>query len=214
MDYSLEPIYEWACNLLILEYRNAPKNRAFVKKLVDLIFANNILLKMRYGFDVETAIGAQLDIIGKWVGIDRYYDAIDLWEQNRFSAVNYSNISSGIYESWQGGFSDYTNIDDNDGGFLMYQDWINTRTKVNQIGDEYFRRLIKLKIIKNNINHTMKNIDEAIYQWSDGEVYTTWGTMEITYHYPQELSNLFLLAAYKNVLIAPTGCEIKTEVIS
>lgn len=291
MDYiqELQNAKDWAKNLLIMEYSQAPKNRQCIDLMCDILFANNLTLKIRdyfnlgyttvdlsrsqgvtaavinyqtfaqtannmtgtylfkyiggswklndnivsltdYGvkitgtpqagdilniiFIAYTATGAQLDIIGKWVGIDRYYDAIDLWEQSYLALVNYSNVSSSTYEQWQGGFSKFTTFDDNNGGFLMYSDWINTRTKVNQMGDDYFRKLIKLKIIKNNINHTMKNIDDAIWEWSGGEIYTTWGTMEITYHYPTELSNLMTLAQYKNVLVAPTGCEIKTEVIS
>lgn len=213
MDFSLDEIKKWACNLPILEYRNAPKNRLLIEELVDLIFANNILLKMRYGFDLETAEGAQLDIIGKWVGLDRYYNGIDLWEHPYTSLVNYSNIQSDNYNQYQGGLSLYSTFADNDGGFLMYKDWIDVRTKVNQMGDAYFRSLIKLKIIKNNINFTMKNIDDAIYQWSDGEIFTTWGTMEVTYHYPSDKSNLMLLAVYKDCLPAPTCCAVNTEVI-
>ena len=56
-------------------------------------------------------------------------------------------------------------------------------------------------------------IDDAINEWSNGQIYTTWGVMEVTYHYPTELSNLMQLAIYKNVLLAPTGCTILTEVI-
>ena len=180
--------------------------------MVETLFANNLILQIRdLCLNVEESIGAQLDVVGKWVGIDRYYNAIDLWEQPYTALVNYSNISDDDYEQWQGGFSTYSNFDDNDGGFLMYKAWRDTRTKVNVMGDEYFRSLIKLKIIKNSINHTCKNIDDAIWKWSNGQVYTTWGTMEVTYHYPSDLHNLMQLAIYKNVLPVPTGCTLLTE---
>lgn len=291
MDYvqELNRAKDWAKNLLILEYSQAPRNRQFIDLMCDILYANNLVSKIRdyfnlgytkvdlsrsqgvtnavinyhtfsqivnntsgdyifkynngnwtlngetvtlsdYGIVITgtpqpndvlnitfveyTAEGAQLDIIGKWVGIDRYYDAIDLWEQPYTALVNYSNVSTDTYDDMQGGFSTFSNFEDNDGGFLTYLAWINTRTKVNQMGDDYLRRLIKLKIIKNNINHSMKAIDDAIWQWSGGEIYTTWNKMEVTYHYPTKLSNLMLLAQYKDVLVAPTGCEIKTEVIS
>ena len=44
-----------------------------------------------------------------------------VWTQNFFSLVNYSNVRSGEYEQWQGGFYNYTNFTDNEGGFLTYK---------------------------------------------------------------------------------------------
>ena len=217
MDYikSLDEIKSWAKDLIILQYHQSPKNQALIELIVELIMANNLILQIRdLCLNVNESIGAQLDVVGKWVGIDRYYNAIDLWEQPYTALVNYSNIQDDEYLQWQGGFSTFENFSQNDGGFLTYEDWINTRTKVNAMGDEYFRQLIKLKIIKNSIRFTNKNIDDAIHEWSNGQIYTTWGTMEVTYHYPSELSNLMQLATYKNVLLAPTGCAILTEVIS
>ena len=217
MDYikNIEEIKTWAKDLLILQYHQSPKNRALIDLMVNLVFCNNLILKIRdLCLNVDESIGAQLDIVGKWVGIDRYYNGIDLWSNPYTAYVNYSNIRSGIYEQWQGGYSTFTNFDENNGGFLTYKTWRDIRTKVNQMGDEYFRQLIKLKIIKNSIRCTNKNIDDAINKWSNGEIYTTWGVMEVTYHYPTKASNLMQLAIYKNVLIAPTGCAIKTEVIA
>lgn len=216
MDYnkSLEEIKSWAKDLIILQYHRSPKNRALIDLMVELVFAKNLTLQIRdLCLNVNESIGAQLDVVGKWVGIDRFYNAIDLWEQPYTALVNYSNIEDNLYEQWQGGFSSYTTFDDNNGGFLTYKQWRDTRTKVNQMGDEYFRQLIKLKIIKNSMAFTNKNIDDAIWEWSNHKIYTTWDVMEVTYHYPSELSNLMTLATYKNVLLAPTGCAIKTEVI-
>ena len=213
MNYSLElqNIKDWAKNLLIVQYSQSTKNRELIDLMVELLFANNLILQIRdLCLNVEESIGAQLDVVGKWVGIDRYYNAIDLWEQSYSALVNYSNISDDTYEQWQGGFSTYSNFADNDGGFLTYKIWQDTRTKVNAMGDEFFRALIKLKIIKNSINHTCKNIDDAIQKWSNGQVYTTWGVMEVTYHYPSSMHNLFQLAIYKNVLPVPTGCTLIT----
>ena len=217
MDYNLElqNIKEWAKKLLIVQYSQAKKNKALIDLLVEILFANNLILQIRdLCLNVEESIGAQLDVVGKWAGIDRYYNAIDLWDHPYTALVNYSNISSDTYEQWQGGFSTYSNFADNDGGFLTYSTWKETRTQINKMGDDYFRQLIKLKIIKNSINCTCKSIDDAITKWSEGQVYTTWGVMEVTYHYPSSYSNLMALALYKNVLPVPTGCTLLTEVIS
>lgn len=211
MNYlqNLQDVKDWAKDLIILQYHQSKRNRQLIELMVDNLFANNLILKIRdLCLNVEKSEGAQLDVVGKWIGIDRYYNAIDLWEQPYTALVNYSNIDDDSYEAWQGGFSTYSNFADNDGGFLTYAAWKETRTKVNQMGDNYYRDLIKLKIIKNSISFTNKNIDDAIWEWSNGQVYTTWGVMEVTYHYPSSMHNLFQLAVYKNVLLAPTGCTI------
>lgn len=44
-----------------------------------------------------------------------------VWTQDYSALVNYSEIASGEYEQWQGGFSNYTNFTENDGGFLTYK---------------------------------------------------------------------------------------------
>ena len=216
MDYlaELNNIKEWIKNLVIIQYRQSKKNRALIDLLVELIFANNLILQIRdLCLSVENSEGAQLDVVGKWVGIDRFYNGIELWEHPYLSFINYTDIQNANFpnnlDDMQGGFSLYSTFEDNDGGFLMYKAWQDTRTAVNKLGDDIFRQLIKLKIIKNSINHTQKNIDEAIYKWSEGHVYTTWGVMKVTYNYDAEYKNLMTIATYKDILPSPTGCEVE-----
>ena len=214
MNYEeeLDNIKDWLRDLLIIQYRQSPKNRALVGLMTELLFAKLLILQIRdLCLNVEKSIGAQLDVVGKWVGLDRYYNAIDLWEHPYTSFVYYTTVQNNDYDSYQGGFSTFLNIDDNDGGFLTYKYWQDIRTRVNQIGDSYFRELIKLKIVYNSINHTKKQIDDAIWSWSSGKVYTTWNTMEVTYHYDHSYKNIMKLADYKKILPCPTGCKLLLE---
>jgi hypothetical protein len=214
MDYNVElnNIKNWIKDLIIIQYRQSKKNRALIDLLVELVFANNLILKIRdLCLSVDNSIGAQLDVVGKWVGMDRYYNGIDLWEHPYLSHPFYTTIQNGSYDQYQGGLSTYKNFEDNNGGYLMYKIWQDVRTRVNAMGDEYLRSLIRLKIIHNSINHTCKEIDEAIWKWSKGKVYTTWDVMEVTYHYDQSYRNIMTLASYKDILPRPTGCKIVLE---
>lgn len=235
MDYTkqLENIKDWIKNLVIIQYRQASKNRALIDLLTELIFVKCLPQQIRdLCLSVDKSTGVQLDIVGKWVGIDRIYNAAELWNHPYLSFINYTDIKDASFptnlDPMQGGFSNYETFDDNDGGFLMYKNWQETRTAENKYGDKFFRPLIKLKIIKNSINHTMKNIDEAILLWSGGEldengtpirqgaVYTTWQPMELTYHYDAtaktdedaDYKTIMTLAQYKNALPCPTGCKL------
>ena len=83
-----------------------------------------------------------------------------------------------------------------------------------QLSDADYRTVIGLKIIKNSINHTAKNIDNAIWEYFNKQVYTTWQPHQITYHYPASLNTLIEVCNYKNVLPAPTGVKIVLSQIS
>lgn len=214
MENIIQTLKQYFADLLIIQYRGSKKNRALIEFLVDLIFANNLALEIKEKtVNVNESIGKQLDVVGKWVGLDRYYYK-EIWEHPFLAFPNYSNIKNSDYSEVQGGFSTYSNFSDNNGGFLTYKAWSSIRAKANEIGDEYFRKLIKLKIIKNSINFTCKNIDDAIWEWSEGHVYTTWEHMKLIYHYDVEYKELIELANFKNVLLKPTGCNIILEAIA
>lgn len=214
MNYTLElqNIKDWIKNLIIIQYRQSSKNRALIDLLCELIFANLLILKIRdLCLSVENSVGAQLDVVGKWVGLDRYYDGIDVWDHKYHAHPYYTTIQNNTYDDLQGGFSNYKNFETLDGGYLMYKFWQDVRTRVNAMGDDFFRQLIKLRIIRNSINCTCKNIDDAIWKWSSGKVYTTWNTMELTYHYDKSYRKIMQLAEYKQVLPSPTGVNIVLE---
>lgn len=207
MDYLtiLNQLHEYYANLLIVQYNGKPKAQAHIKFLVDLIFANVILLQIQEAFDWRTAVGAQLDIIGKWVGVTRNYNGSFLWGNTYLSYPRSNQLTpDDETDNLQHGYSDYENFDD-DGAVLTYQDLGYVE---QQLSDDDYRTIIGLKIIKNNINHTAKNIDDAIWTYFNGEVYTTWDDLEITYHYPASLTTLIEVCNYKNVLPAPTGVNI------
>lgn len=210
----LTQLKKYFADLLILQYRNVPKNRAFVALLVDLIFANVIFKQIGdLTVNINNSVGVQLDVVGKWLGLDRYYTTTWVWNKKYFSLPSYSQIKNNNYYDSQGGFSTYSNFT-NEGAFLIYSIFQNVRTKVYSMSDEIFRPLCKLKAIKNSINHTMQAIDEAIYNWSEGNVYTTWDTMELTYHYTTDYTNIINLAYNKGILPHPTGVNVIIEEIT
>lgn len=59
-------------NLLIMQYNGKPKAKATIEACVSLL-PDDLLLEVLNGFDIETSIGKQLDILGEYVGVDRYY---------------------------------------------------------------------------------------------------------------------------------------------
>ena len=63
---------EYYSNLLILQYHNKPKAKATIEAVVNLL-PYELIQEVIGGFDIETAVGKQLDILGEYIGVDRYY---------------------------------------------------------------------------------------------------------------------------------------------
>ena len=66
-------------NLLIKQYHDKPKARATIALLIKnrLLLYNNIMKNFVASFDIKTAVGKQLDIIGKISGVSRTYEGIE-----------------------------------------------------------------------------------------------------------------------------------------
>lgn len=197
----MEELLNYYANLLIVQYNGKPKASATIKLLVGLLYVNLIFLQIQNAFDWRTAEGEPLDIIGKWVGVDKFYNGQFFYFHPWFSLVDWDSEPDGL----QGGFSTFATFDENDGGFLTYDDILPTQ---NRLSDEGFQTMIGLKIIKNSINHTAKAIDDAIWEYFNGQVYTVWGDMTLTYYFPRELNEVMAVAKYKGVLPCPTGVKI------
>ena len=213
MNYieTLEDLKEYYANLLIVQYNGLPKASNTVKMLVELIYIKNILMQIRDGFNWRTAVGKQLDIIGQWVGVSRSYNGSLFWGKQLLSYPKYPQLYPYVdVSTTQHGYSDYTTFGDNDGGVLTYKD---VGFVEQSLGDDEYRIVIGLKIIKNSINHVAGEIDKAIWDYFGGEVYTTWLPHQIIYHYPESLATVMSICETKGVLIAPIGCEIITNQI-
>lgn len=190
-------------NMLEIQYNGLPNATNTVKLHCETLLANMLLWKIRDAFDVENAIGHQLDVIGLWEGIDRYFQGAS-YDNKRWLAYfdwndnNQPNNLQGCYKDWNNETSD-------DGAYLDYSDVIST---TNRLDDETFRTLLKLKIAKNTLVNTNKNVDNTIHNIFGNLVYTTWGVQEVTYNYNNSIYNIIKLAELKNCLLAPTGCKI------
>lgn len=208
----MEELLNYYKNLLIIQYHNGAKARATIDTYVNLLWANQILRQIRDSFDVDTAIGAQLDVIGLWVGVDRYYSLKPYDNHPWISLIEITGATDPIL---QGGFSEVDNFNTVLGGFLT-PDMASGAAR-SELADSEFRTIIKLKIIKNSISHTCKNIDDAIYGLFGNDVYTTWDLNNhiLYYNYSSSYQQYWLLnlANKKNVLPCPTPCRIAFNVV-
>lgn len=125
-------ILEDYLNLITSEYRNQPTFIATISVwLKAIIYLQDLKKSMIPLFDLDVAVGDQLDILGQWVGVSR----------------NIAIPITGIYFSWDG--TDYTLGWD-------YGSWqpSDAPTSITSLPDDAYRTLIRAKIAANHWDGT------------------------------------------------------------
>lgn len=96
-------IVEYYSKLLILQYADKPKAVATVQALITPVIMDQLPLDVQDSFNVDTAEGVQLDIVGKYLGVERtgysFTGAINLDDDEfriiiKFAIVRNTNFSS------------------------------------------------------------------------------------------------------------------------
>jgi len=126
-------------DLITSEYRLKTKFTSMVSADVSIqVRVQDLLSSLIVKFDIDTALGQQLDVIGQWVGVSR----------------NVSIPVAGIYFSWD---ADYTE------GW-EYGSWQPplAPTDVTSLPDDAYRTLIRAKIAANAWKGTT---DDAYIIW-------------------------------------------------
>lgn len=217
---NIQEIIDYYVNLLIIQYNNKENARGTIDALVSSELANGVVIDIRDGFNIDTASGAQLDILGKYIGIDRFFLG-NLYPDNYFGffdAENPSDLFDNVY-----GFVDANNPED--GAFLsddftddftldyslstesfFFLDAEDVVADELRLNDATYRTLLKLKIIQNHSNHSFESISSSIYDFfSDKTIVTDNYNMTMSYLIGDASSNLIIAALQKEVLPRPIG---------
>lgn len=200
-------------NLLEVQYYSKKKAREHIKALIKPLLANGILWRLKDEWlNIENATGKQLDQIGKWVGISRTFKGQVLIDGNYFSYWDNRDITQPNEKQGHYVNADALNSDTD----FPWLDASQVKSVSNSLNDNDYRLLIKLKIIKNHINMTCKNIDDAIHDtfWAYG-IYTVWSdVMTLTYKFPKSQKAIMEIAKQRKVLPCPSGCRLILETIN
>lgn len=62
----------YLANLLIIQYHGKPRATATIKAVAQM-FPTDLIFAVRDGFSLDTATGKQLDILAKYIQVDRHY---------------------------------------------------------------------------------------------------------------------------------------------
>ena len=148
---TTDELKKYYTDLLIIQYKGLPKARATISALAGEAVADSIMTQVRDCWNLETAVGAQLDIIGRIWGLTRYIYTVDL-SKTYFGFPAFGDTYGNFY-----GFIGYADIPA--GGYPISAWYWETYHDVTVLDDGNFRRFIKYVILLNALDGTLKSID-------------------------------------------------------
>ncbi len=189
-------------NLLIIQYKGKPKAAATVGLLSAQVIADLIYSQVQDGFDLATATGAQLDIIGAYIGVYRTLAGFTPSGISYFQLPTYADGGSGF-----GGFADYSDVTPPMDFWILYSAIPTTFT----MSDGQMSQLIQYVIAVHASDHSNASIDLILQQFF-GAYVTLTDNGDMTLTYTHDLTNdpnlLFEIVNYLGLLPQPAGVTV------
>lgn len=188
---------DYYANLLIMQYRDKPKALATMKAITNCATCDDLFPALRRCFDLDTAVGAQLDVVGRIVGVSRNVYGLDL-ENTYLKLRRYDGSDSGTKLTRYADGRTYVRL---------------RRYKVDasfQLTDDEYRLIIRLKIICNSFARLTKNIVDKVYEiFGSGVTVTANKDMSYTWTVnDSQYSRIITIANFVGVLPRPAACSI------
>ena len=157
---------------LIYQYQQ-PNANDTVSILVKQILADGLPWALQDAFDLNTAVGPQLDILGKYIGVSRLIG--DPTPLPFFGFVRYSGVGGNT-----NGFNSYA-TNGNAGVGVFYRYGYNA-ANVTALSDTAYRFMILFKIGLNYCDQTLASVQNLLKRLTNGNVLVTdHANMTITY---------------------------------
>lgn len=91
---TTQELTDYYANLLILQYQGKPKAFGHMQALCGISIMDQLPLLVRDAFNIENAVGVQLEIIGKYAGVVRTYGTITLSDSDFRSIIKIAIIKN------------------------------------------------------------------------------------------------------------------------
>lgn len=191
---------DYYANLLIVQYHEKEKAKEEIKRGSSTFSGDWIMGDIPTIDDVDTAVGAQLDLIGKIVGQSRYANGFTFGTP----FYSYDDENNPMHYPEAKGLSDIGSPVS-----ARFKDYEETRKTIYSMSDGQYRTMIKLKILSNYSDGTLKSIDEGLQRVFGGSV-TIVDNFDMTATITVQRSSEFdgHLADFLNLFTRPLGVSL------
>lgn len=160
---QLKAAVDYYATLLLFQYRGNPRAAANIKIYAKQAIADMLEVDVQNGFGVDTAVGAQLDILGKYVGVPR-----NIGDPTPRPYYSFSDSDGTIRPN---GFQDSTNPAQNAAAIWYSSLFLGAENTA--LTDAAYLLIIKLKIILNANDGTLASIQQFLHDFLPGVVALT-----------------------------------------
>lgn len=201
----MEELKKYFSDLLILQYKNKPRAKATIEALVQTAFSDTtgkiFPIEIQNSYNLDTATGEQLDILGKYLGRSR---VLALASDNTFKYATY-DLSSNP----ETGYSDYYEQKNS----FPYAEYRYSKYSYETIENDNYRLLLKMLAFLRGKPLTLENIDLALETYFGGLVYVIEKPKELEYHIANNIfsklsDQVKLEYGIKHFFPKPMGCSI------
>lgn len=187
---QIDDIKQYYGDLLILQYRNKPKARKTVQIGCDIYTGDGVVFDLINSLDIDSAEGAQLDLIGKILDCPRTIQGLN--PDKQYFSFQYDGAL---------GFSTAQELSNG-----IFKTFYNSIQSEYALKDADYRQLLKFKAIVNIWRASMAEMDEAIYNSFGNDVLLTNNqNLTITYIISNSLTIATQAALIQGYLRAPIG---------
>lgn len=200
MSTDLESAIEYYKDLLLYQYINQPKARDTIGLLCSQALIDLLPIEINKAFDIETAVGPQLDILGEYIGFNRVINTAIA--RDYFTLDDYVTPVTNSY-----GFTSYLDATLNINA-SMYE-YILTIYSLSTLSDDEYRILLKLKLLSNVSQNCSYGVNELLNEvFGSGVVLFDQFDMTISYFVKTEISRIMSIAYAQNLLPKAMGVLI------
>jgi len=192
-----DELIRYYIELLIIQYNSKPKARSTIEALIMQLMIYDLAIKVRDGYNIDDAIGLQLDILGKYLGSDRIVTGTS-FTRDYFGFCEYGNTVPFTFNP----YIKYGDIAPD----VQYRRYEESVASLFELNDTEYRFILKLKILQNNQKATNKNIDLLLEQYfGDQVIFTDRENMTISYIFQSNIERLVTIAQSEDLLPKPAG---------
>ncbi len=196
-------LIEYYVNLLIIQYHDKPKARGHIEALIKALMVYDVAIQLRDGFDIDTAVGPQLDILGLYLGSDRIVTGT-AFTREYFGYSEYGESAPFAFN----GFMGYGGIAPD----VQYRSYKESQQSLYSLNDAEYRTILKLKIIKNNGIPSGAIIDDILaILFGDSVIFTDRQNMTISYIFSETNRRLAQIAKSEDLLPRPSAVGISVS---
>lgn len=201
LEEKINSIVKYYKNLIIFQYINKPKASATIEALISQIISDGLVFQIEGAFDIDTAVGEQLTILGKYVGVPRTIRGAPV-SRTFFEFTDYDIVDVT-------GFIGFRTYDENPEPGSYFSSYSISENSVYTLTDAELRFLIKVKRNVNNTRSTYANIKKIVYEDFQNELQVFDNKdMSMTLISSLGVSELTLIAIIENILPFPACVDI------